>query len=278
MKRSFIHDLHSSFTIWFDHTLLQKGEAFTNVSGSLYKMADPNISGFNIWGSPYKQWVYDSSVSGVNIPSGISSNAGVINRSGNSNILDFERGRFLTTGSLSSVSCSYSVKDFNIYTTNKSDQELVFENRYLVNPSSPQVATGVREDKLIAPCIFIKIKKFSNKEFSYGGNDMTTVNLRAVIISDDEYKLNSVGNIFVDKKHTNFLLLDSTPINRYGDIKNGYYNYNSTVISQQSSDKIAHIEEAVFTKLAQSAVSEKQPDMYIGFLDFNVDISRWPRG
>lgn len=279
MQRSFIHDLYSSFAVWFDHTLLSKGEAFSNVvSGQLYKMSSHNVPNMNVWGSPYKQWVYDSSISGATIPSGVKIGTGTLNRGTSGLVLDFENGRAMATGltSVTGAVCSYSVKDFNIYTTNNSDSELVFENRYMMNPTMPQVVSGVREDKIVAPCIFLKMKQFSNEPFSFGGNDLTTVNMRAVIISDDEFKLSSVGNIFTDTKNTNFAVLTGSPINKYGDIKNGHYSYTGVVASQQPNE-LAFISNCSYTRFSQSAIAEKQPDMCLGFLDFNIQISRWPR-
>lgn len=280
MKTDFIQDLHSSFAIWFDHTLLQEGEAFTNVSGSLYPTTSQSLPNYKILGSTYKQWVYDSSVSGVSVPSSVSINGNTLNRGQSGISFDFQNGRVISPSlnatNITGATCNYSAKDFNIYTTNSSDYELIFENRYMINPTYPQVATGVPEDKLIAPCIFLKIKQFSNKPFTFGGNDMTTVNMRAVIISDDEFKLRGVGNIFVDRKNTYMPIITGTPINRLGDIKNGSYNYTDIVASQLSNN-LAYISECVYTRFSQASVAEKQPNMHLGFLDFNLEISRWPR-
>jgi hypothetical protein len=279
MKRDFIHDLYSSFVVWFDHELLTVGEAFANQNTRLYKMTDDNLSTSYIFGSPYKQWVYDSSVPNAQIPSGVTYNGTFVPRNTSGLKLDFQNGRavFASGNGNALVSGSYAVKDFNIYTTTKSDVELLFETRYLVNPVMPQVITGVPDDKLIAPCIFLKIKGFHNTQLSFGGQDSTEINLRAVILSDDEFKLNGVGNIFVDTNQRNFLIMTGTPLNRYNDIKNGYYSYTGSVCSSFTSENLAYIEHVSFTKFNQSQVAERFPDLYVGFLDFKIQMHRFPR-
>lgn len=278
MKRDFIHDLNTSFALWFDHRLLSEGEAFSNQTTKLYKMSDANLSEPYIFGSPFKQWVYDSSVSGAQIPSGVYVNGNFVNRGVSGLKLDFQNGRaiFSSGNANLNVTGSYSIKDFNIYTTTKSDVELLFETRYSINPTMPQVATGVLNDKLVAPCIFLKIKGFHNSQLAFGGLDCTYVDIRAVILSDDEFKLNGVGNLFVDANHLHFLVMTGSPLNRYNDIKYGYYNYTGNVSNSFTSPNLAYIENVSFTKFNQSAVSDKFPDLYIGFLDFRIQMHRFP--
>ena len=73
-------------------------------------------STFKAYGSPYKQWVTDSSISSADIPDGVFINGAVSGR-GDGVKLDFENGRVLLDHSSSSlnVTGSFAVKDFNIY-------------------------------------------------------------------------------------------------------------------------------------------------------------------
>jgi hypothetical protein len=36
MKEQFVHTLTNSFMLWFDHFLLEKGEAYSNQTGTFY--------------------------------------------------------------------------------------------------------------------------------------------------------------------------------------------------------------------------------------------------
>ena len=51
----------SSFMLWFDHTLLDKGKAFTNTSSFFYDV-DSLYNGYNTYGSPFRQFVADESI------------------------------------------------------------------------------------------------------------------------------------------------------------------------------------------------------------------------
>lgn len=279
MKRLFIDDLYSSFTLWFDHQLLDKGEAYSNASGSLAKRNDPNLSSYHIYASQYKQWVYDKSITGANIPSGVYVDNSFVSRGVSGLKIDYQEGRAIFTGSKSnwSVSGNFAVKDFNIYTTTKSDEELLFETNYVVNPSTKYMATGDLTDKVVAPCIFLKIKNMDNEDFAFGGMDNTVVNARAMILASSESSLQGVGNIFCDSQKTSFCLLNNTPLNRFGDTKSGMYNYTGLVQESFDYSNLVYIQKAKFSKLNQQAISNKFPDLYVGFIDLRLELPRWPR-
>ena len=55
--------------LWFDHELLQKGEAYSNQTGVLYYDNDTRLpSSYKAYSSCYKQWVNDSSITGETNP------------------------------------------------------------------------------------------------------------------------------------------------------------------------------------------------------------------
>jgi len=279
MKRTFIDDFYSSFVLWFDHSLLSKGEAFSNQSALLEKTRDDNLSAYSVYGSQYKQWVYDESIQGVNIPSGVYVNNLFTSRGTSGLKVDYQNGRAIFNSSNPNwkVSGNFSAKDFNIYTTTKSDEELIFETNYIVNPSLKFMATGDLSNKIVAPCIFLKIKNMENEEFAFGGLNNSSLSARAIILGDSESAVNGVGNIFCDLQKTNFCLLNNaTPLNRFGDTKSGY-NYESLVQQNFSYDKLAYVDEAYFSRLNQAAVTNKFPDLYVGFIDFTLDFHRYPR-
>ena len=70
MKPQYLHNVATSFALWLDHHLLDKGEAYSNETGKLHYYSDTRLpSGYKVFGSAYKQWVYDSSITGANVPS-----------------------------------------------------------------------------------------------------------------------------------------------------------------------------------------------------------------
>lgn len=276
MKRQFIHDLFSSFSLWFDHTLLSEGEAYTNTSGKLYNIKDSILTNYTVYSSPFKQWVYDSSINGAIIPSGVFVGSTFVPRGSNGLKLDFTNGRAVwPSGSPNwNVSGAYSVKDFNIYTTTRSDEELIFNNKFVFNPEFPQNLTGIPAGKIVAPAIFLKMTNFSNEAFEFGGIDNSKVNARAIILSDSEYSLDGVGNIFADKKYKNFPLFSKTPLTEFNDLKSGVYNYNDYVSQYFNYAKLPYISEVGFSKLLSVGVKDIDPDLRVGFLDFTIDLPR----
>ena len=78
MRAQFDNRVMSSFLLWFDHTLIKDGEAWTNNSSWFYPV-DNLYNGYYTYGAPYKQFVSDFGVTGNNtlatshpeIPTGI---------------------------------------------------------------------------------------------------------------------------------------------------------------------------------------------------------------
>ena len=71
MKPTFAHDVLNSFFLWFDNFAMKKGDAYVTYTTKLYPTTDDRLgAGKIIYASPYKQWVYDKSITGATIPSG----------------------------------------------------------------------------------------------------------------------------------------------------------------------------------------------------------------
>ena len=126
MKPLYQHKLLTSFYLWFDHFLLDKGSAYKNFQGTdFYNYSDERIQNKTVFGSPYKQWVYDKSIAGATLPSisgdGPTGPVTFTNPAGNTTgtsglLLDYDNGRVLFDSSVATtanISGGYSVKNFN---------------------------------------------------------------------------------------------------------------------------------------------------------------------
>ena len=71
MKPTFQTKLSPSFCLYLEHKLLDRGEAYTNFTGQFYGSDQDKIYGKTVYQSPHAQWVYDSSISGALIPTGV---------------------------------------------------------------------------------------------------------------------------------------------------------------------------------------------------------------
>lgn len=261
MKHLVEHRILSSFKEWFDHTLLSEGEAFFNItSGTFYQM--PNVLGQTCYSSPHLQWVSDVSISGANIP--LASGIGV-------NYIDYENGRVL--GSSPSGQVSYSVKEVNVYTTSKSDQELIFSTKFntRADPYLNTPSTGAQANSVTVPCSILKCDSVRSAEMQIGGGLIEKkMQYSAIIITDSEFLLHGVGNLFADKQNTSFPILSVTPYNKYGDYKSTPFNYNQIKSGDYTMYDIVRIKSANFVTVQHDSISKIHPNLYFGKVVFDL--------
>jgi hypothetical protein len=127
------HFIKSSFSIWLDHYILKCGKAFTTGKYKLYYTQDNSLpDGYSSYSSPFKQWVWDSSISGALINNYIYSGEEKIYSDDNNIIIDYDNGRAIikTNNTSLDLSAEFSYKDFNIYPTNQSEEDLIIENKF----------------------------------------------------------------------------------------------------------------------------------------------------
>ena len=115
MKALYQHVLLNSFYLWFDNFLLKKGRAYKNYRTDFYYYADERIQNKVVFGSPYKQWVYDKNISNSIINPVISGDSGAIAEGTSGLTFDFDNGRILFDSDFdtgNNISGGFTVKDF----------------------------------------------------------------------------------------------------------------------------------------------------------------------
>ena len=150
MKSQYENRVLSSFMLWFDHTLLDKGEAFTNHNSKYYPV-DGTYFGYTAYGAPFKQFVTDSSIDNATVASGDYVSGTSISDfkfTGDYPLADinFDQGQVYFNGTIADdavISGSYAIKDFNVYLTSKAEQELLFEDAIKLRPSTTQTETAL---------------------------------------------------------------------------------------------------------------------------------------
>ena len=280
MIEQFQHKLTSSFFLWFDNFLLKKGEAYSNKTGELFNYADPRLdSRYVAYGSPYKQWVTDSSIAGAVIPTGVSVvGAGTSGRD-NGVVFDFENGRALFSGSNTSMNVTgeFAVKDFNVYLTNDTEDDLIVENKYTVNsrlPSGPLTYIEPYDD--VVPAIFLSVSQAENSPFALGGMQETKVQAKAVVLAEDTYQLDGVMSIFMDSVDEVIAAIPMSgyPITEFGDLKGGSFNYTGLAEDYQGETKFC-IEKVKTSKLTDRTRNVLANELYVGFVDFDIEQYRY---
>ena len=279
MKEQFQHKVTTSFFLWFDNFLLKKGEAYSNKTGQLYYYSDPRLdSDYVAYGSPYKQWVTDSSITGATIPTGVHFGT---NTSGRSDgiTFDFDNGRVLVEDSVtgSTIKGEFAVKDFSIYLTNDTEDDLIVENKYVVNsrlPSGPLTYIEPYDD--VVPAVFISTSQADNTPFAFGGMQDTKVQIKAVVIAEDTYQLDGVLSIFMDSVDETIVPVPMSgyPITELGDLKGDSYNYTGTTDNYTGNIDF-YIDKVRTSKLSDRTRRELANELYIGFIDFDLQQHRY---
>lgn len=286
MKTQYENRVLSSFLLWFDHTLLDKGEAFTNHSSKYYPV-EGGYAGYTTYGAPFKQFVTDSSIPNVTVASGAyvsgTANANLIT-SGTHPIADinYNEGHLYLSGTLTDntvVSGSYAIKDFNVYLTSKAEQELLFENAIKLRPSTTQIETGLAPNVATYPAVFIKNNGGENEPFTFGGEDKTKTNIRAIVLADSQFDLDATCSIFKDQSKNSIKVLpdDKYPFNALGGLKSGVYNYTGLVDGISDDVYIHNVEVSRFSLGYMENLNNTNPDVFKAIIDFELEGYRFPR-
>lgn len=273
------NSLYYSFCLYLEHQIEQRGSGFSNHSSLLYPQISPELpsNNYTVYASPFKQWIYDYSVSGANIPSGVYINNNFCPKGVSGLKIDYLNGRVILSGGSQfqnlNISGNYSVKNFNIYPTTKSDEELIYSTKYQINPSYVVPLSGVDKDALPVPAVFVSSSNFTNELFQFGGTMETTINIHCVILSKGRDQLNIVGGIISDLKLNCFPVLNKTPLNYFGDFKSGNYNYID-YIGDPGSQNLAYIEDCDYYRLTDKDFANRYPDLKCGMADVTIKYIR----
>jgi len=306
MKPQFQHTLVTSFYLWFDNYLQKNGEAYKNKTGIFYNMTDDRLdSTYNVYSSPYKQFVFDSGLHTGVVNSQGTEGAIVLDRisgetddgaalefvRGTSGLkIDYENGRVFFTGDDNSklpgntlaLSGQFAVKDFNLYMTNQTEEDLIIEKFKTNNRFGNLETSGVAPYDQVLPAVFISSESVNNQPFAFGGLDVTKTNVKAVVMTSDLYCLDCVLSMAADAKKRSFAEVGFAdfPITELGDIKTATYStgYSYNQIETDNTSELFHIEEVNVSKLSDRVKKKVNPDIFVGFVDFEIHKYRRPRG
>jgi len=316
MKPQFQHTLVTSFYLWFDNYLQKNGEAYKNKTGIFYNMTDDRLdSTYNVYSSPYKQFVFDSGLHSGVVNSQGTEGAIVVDRisgrredgsafeitRGTSGLhIDYENGRVFFTGNpvagddygklpgniLSNdghyaLSGQFAVKDFNLYVTNQTEEDLVVEKFATNNRFGNIQTSGVAPYDQVLPAVFIGAETIKNEPLAFGGLDTTKTNVKAVVMTTDLYCLDCVLSMAADAQKRSFAKVNFSdfPVTELGDIKTATYptGYSYNQIEKSNTSEMFHIEEVNVSKLSDRVTKKVNPDIFIGFIDFEIHKYRSPR-
>ena len=267
----------SSFLLWLDNKILTKGAAYENISGRFYPQTS-QFSNYYVYNAPFAQFVYDSSISGATIGTGLYLNSVNIT-TGQSGFLGIntDRGQaiFSTNQNNYVLSGYFAIKDFNIMLTSDTEETILFKTKYQLRPKFPQMTTGVCTECRTYPMIYVREDGGTNEPFALGGTDTANYSIRCIILADSLYKLNAVQGIMRNTVRTLIPLFEASemPFNSLGILKSGTYNYTGAAFNKINENNYVFIEKVKIPRRTQSYTVDNKllnSDIFFNFIDFEI--------
>ena len=300
MKVQFDHEFQSSLFLYLDNHILYNGEGSGITQGIDFQYYEDTSDVGSIGGSelaafyaPQKQLVADGLTSGENkvyISNSTTVPDGWYYQDSDSSkllVIDHYEGRIVLNPDyygdpeLLSVSGDFAVKDFNIYITNESEEQLFVENEFVLaddNETYFESIKGLNLQRYVVPAVFISLNDTNNTPYGFGGQDDTKEYPRIVCVADSNYGLDGILSLGRDLSQTSFpnIPYEYFPYGQFFHVKGNEYSY--TGLKSDHSDKThAYIEASTNSKLYDRASTKVPKNLRIGFIDLEVSKIRYPR-
>lgn len=279
MKPQFDQKLVSSFYLWFENKLLSDSVlAYQTGVPNTYQYVDAfDIpTGYYAYQGQYRQLVAENQVSVPN--SGIFVGNSFVS-GGQSNIYtDFNNGRIIvpySSGKNLQITSTSTVKEINVYLTNDSPEQVLLESDFFADgeliPKLSETTKKLDEKTYYLPACFIFPVDSENKEFALGGEEETTSNIKVMVLSKDNFSIDSVLSVFRDLARSCIPLIEyeDFPYGKFFSLKEYPYKYSD--LAANSTEK------SFIQKIIASRVSKSNKRIQIGFLDFDISTYRFPR-
>ena len=270
------HVFDSSVYLWLDHVLIEYGRGFGNYTGSL-KPVSSSQGGLSSYAFPHRQLVYDYSVSGSIVASGVYV-TGTFQETGASLKIDNQRGQALFTASQTQVSGAYSYKEVNIYETLANEQEVLFETKFVINPRSQPASSNYTPQDVVYPCIFIKSSAGNNKTLCFDGCAETIIPVRLMFLADSLFLYKAVTSILRDRKETHIPIFNASelPFDKYYSLK-APFDYTEARNAPQAENRLAYVKDVSISDFKDKVNNSIGPrNLFGGFIDIDFQILRFP--
>jgi hypothetical protein len=285
MKVQFDHTLQSSFYLWFDDRLTRVAEGVSADIGmnfDYYAETNDVPTSLDAYYGPYRQLVSN----GTGVPTGVYLNGVFTPQSNDPSswmLIDHNQGRVILDpniyGSNLTVSGDFQTKDFNVYITNDTEEELLLEGTFLLPDDKTQLENvgNLNVDHYVVPAAFITLSNSRNKPFAMGGLDQTIVDVRVVALADSNYKLDAILSHFRDTKNIGAYMIpyQDFPFGEFFHIKNPPYSYPDLIASRQPNIWIENVRTSKLYD--RNSVLRLSKDLNVGFIDFELNTVRDPR-
>lgn len=292
MKAQFDQNILSSFYLWFENKLLSnKSKAYQiNLSNEFTSGSFPDIPSDHIaFQGKYRSLVGEYNVDNPNSGFFLGSNFITGDYETSSVYTDYENGRLIFPAASGAVigdtalTANSTVKEVNTYITNDTDAQIIIHSDFKDSSTDKPYQYGKTDEydetTYFLPACFISVASSDNKEFSFGGEEDTTTRIRVMVLSFDNYTLDSVLSLFRDtvREDMTHIPYESFPYGFSFSIKDYPYSYDSLVAAQNNPVK-SHIDEVSVSKIVSERIRENlNRNISIGYIDFELCTYRFPR-
>jgi len=267
MKEMIDIKMGQSFPLFLETFVTKKAESHMLYHGRLYPQEDLRLpSGVYAYGCPYPQMIFDSSITGATICSGVWEGGNFLSRASGI-VIDYYNARVLSNRVLSNPSGDFSVKEINFYVANENLEKLIIDSAFISNPNIDNFLTGANIPYAYTlPAAIITIDDSEQTDFALGGEKQDNFRAKAVILTEDTFTRDVFLNACKISNQRGFQLLPYTemPTNESGDLKTGGYrssDYSSFDVSV----------EAVKTSKLKDYVTKNLPNsIFAGFASFDL--------
>jgi hypothetical protein len=293
MKAQFDQNVLSSFYLWFENRLLGSSakayqinldNAFT--SGSFSDIPDTHIA----FQGKYRSLVGEHNVDNPNSGFFLGNDFITGNYDKNGGIFtDYENGRLIfpqasgTEIGSTALTANSTVKEVNTYITNDTDAQIILHSDFKDSATELPYQYGKTEEydetTYFLPACFISVASSDNTEFSFGGEEDTRTRMRVMVLSFDNYTLDSVLSLFRDtvRRDITHIPYEDFPYGFSFSLKDFPYSYDDLVASQSNPTK-SHIQEVSVSKIVSERIRENlNKNISVGYIDFELCTYRFPR-
>lgn len=260
MTSTFDNNLYAAAFLWAENRILQQLQAFNTITTRLYYTPDPVLpAGYLGYSAPLKQWVYDSGVSGAHIlneASGGAFTAYPLTRASGIHV-DYNNGRVIVPAAFGTgltLTGTYSYKQVNIYQPNETEQEILTQGKYFLNPRyRAPLVSGVPPYVYATPAVFLNPLDMRNDAFQLGGLVDSKTTMTMTVLAESNFQATAMMSLFRDARYQYFPMLNTIndPLDEWGDVKGGTgYNYASLVGMFGTPGNLVYIENVHVSKVS----------------------------
>lgn len=278
MLATYDNNLLASTYLWAENFYLSHTQAFNTITTPLYYTPDPALgTGYYGYSAPLKQWVYDSGISGTYIINSASGGAFTnypLTRASGIHV-DYENGRVIVPSSFGtglSLTGTYTYKQVNIYIAPDSEQQMLTQNKFFLNPRyRAPLSSGVPPYQFATPAIFLTPLTMNNEQFALGGLVDSKTSFTLTVFAETSYQLTALQSVFRDARYQYYPMLNTLndPLDQWGDVKGGTgYNYNTFVNQFGQPGNLVYIENVRTAKVSDRL--QLNPRQFAGVIDLDV--------